>query len=187
VLLIGDSISIGYTLPVREALRGKANVHRIPENGGPTSRGVEKIDAWLGDGTWDVIHFNFGLHDLKQIDGKHQVSLDDYTKNLDALVVRMLKTGATLVWASTTPVPDGNLNPPRLPADVVAFNEAAARVMKARGVRVDDLYAFALPRLKEIQLPANVHFSPSGSRALAAEVATSISTALAQRAKPDKQ
>jgi hypothetical protein len=28
VLLIGDSISMGYTLPVRTALKGKANVHR---------------------------------------------------------------------------------------------------------------------------------------------------------------
>ena len=28
VLLIGDSISIGYTLPVRELLDGRANLHR---------------------------------------------------------------------------------------------------------------------------------------------------------------
>src|SRR3954465_5493214 len=52
VLLIGDSISMGYTLPVREALAGKANVHRPPANCGPTSRGVEMIDSWLGDGRW---------------------------------------------------------------------------------------------------------------------------------------
>jgi len=40
VLLIGDSISIGYTVPVRKLLEGKANVHRIPTNGGPTSKGI---------------------------------------------------------------------------------------------------------------------------------------------------
>jgi hypothetical protein len=65
VLLIGDSISIGYTLPVRELLKGKANVHRIPQNGGATDVGLEKMASWLGDGKWDVIHFNFGLHDAK--------------------------------------------------------------------------------------------------------------------------
>src|SRR5262249_4795155 len=65
VLLIGDSISIGYTVPARKLLQGKANVHRIPENGGPTSNGSAKLDKWLGDGKWDVIHFNWGLHDLK--------------------------------------------------------------------------------------------------------------------------
>ncbi len=67
VLLIGDSISIGYTLPTRDALKGKANVHRPPANCGPTPRGVEHLDAWLGDGKWNVIHFNFGLHDLKYV------------------------------------------------------------------------------------------------------------------------
>ena len=55
VLLIGDSISMGYTLPVRELLAGSANVHRIPTNGGPTTRGIESIDAWLGDIGTDVI------------------------------------------------------------------------------------------------------------------------------------
>src|SRR5262245_41201760 len=65
VLLIGDSISIGYTLDVREELKGKANVHRPATNCGPTTSGVRGIDQWLkvgaGSGKWDVIHFNFGL------------------------------------------------------------------------------------------------------------------------------
>src|SRR5688572_8105941 len=68
VLLIGDSISIGYTVPTRERLAGKANVHRPGVNCGPTTRGVENLDKWLGDKKWDVIHFNFGLHDLRYID-----------------------------------------------------------------------------------------------------------------------
>src|SRR5688572_21808238 len=63
VLLIGDSISIGYTLAVRDLLKGKANVHRIPTNGGPTTNGLARLKQWLGDGKWDVIHFNWGLHD----------------------------------------------------------------------------------------------------------------------------
>ena len=51
--------------PTRKALAGKANVHRAPTNCGPTIRGLEGLDQWLGDGRWDVIHFNWGLHDLK--------------------------------------------------------------------------------------------------------------------------
>ena len=53
VLIIGDSISIGYTPPLREILMGKVNVHRIPVNGGPTTRGVQNIDSWLGDTKWE--------------------------------------------------------------------------------------------------------------------------------------
>src|SRR5712671_3671107 len=65
VLLIGDSISIGYTPGVRELLKGRANVHRIPANGGPTKNGIANIEKWLGTGKWDVIHYNWGIHDLK--------------------------------------------------------------------------------------------------------------------------
>src|SRR5439155_26509505 len=79
ILLIGDSISIGYTEPVREALKDKANIHRIPVNGATTAFGVKNLDEWLGTAQWDAIHFNFGLHDLKIMDdGKHQVPLPDY-------------------------------------------------------------------------------------------------------------
>ena len=57
VLIIGDSISIGYTLPTRELLKGKVNLHRIPTNGGPTVKGLSEIEKWLGNRKWDLIHF----------------------------------------------------------------------------------------------------------------------------------
>ncbi len=178
VLLIGDSISIGYTLAVRELLAGKANVHRPPTNCGPTIRGVEQIDAWLGDGPWDVIHFNFGLHDLKIMDdGKHQVALDQYEKNLRQLVERMKKTKAKLIWCNTTPVPESS-SPPRHNADVLAYNAAAKKIADEQGIAIDDLYDFALPQLANIQLPNNVHFSAEGSKVLARQVAESIAKAL---------
>jgi acyl-CoA thioesterase-1 len=182
VLLIGDSISIGYTLPTRAALAGRANVHRPPANCGPSSRGIEQIDRWLGNGKWDVIHFNFGLHDLKLIDGKHQVPLAQYEKNLEALVLRLKRTGAVLVWCSTTPVPAGCEKPPRRNEDAIAYNAIAKRIMEKHGVAIDDLYAFALPQLEKIQRPANVHFTPEGSKVLARQVARSIAAALKQRA-----
>jgi acyl-CoA thioesterase-1 len=179
VLLIGDSISMGYTLPTRQLLKGAANVHRIPENGGPTTNGVAKLDKWLGDGKWDVIHFNFGLHDLKMdAEGKKQVSPEDYEKNLRAIVKRLKATNAKLIWASTTPVPDARVNPPRKDADVVAYNAIARKVMEDNGVQIDDLYSFAKPQLDKIQQPANVHFSAKGSDALAEKVAESLRAAL---------
>ena len=67
VLLIGDFISIGYTLSVGARLAGHVNVHRPGENGGSTGYGLERLDAWLGQGPWAVIYFNFGLHDLKSL------------------------------------------------------------------------------------------------------------------------
>jgi lysophospholipase L1-like esterase len=175
VLLIGDSISIGYTIPAREQLQGTANVHRIPENGGPTTNGLKQLDAWLGSGKWDVIHFNWGLHDLKIGEGgARQVPLEEYGRNLRELVVRLNRTGARLIFATTTPVPEGKLNPPRVNTDVVGYNFVARRIMQESGVAIDDLYGFALPLVKQIQLPENVHFKPEGYAQLAERVAASI-------------
>lgn len=179
VLLIGDSISMGYTIPVRKLLAGKANVHRIPENAAFTGHGVKRIDAWLGDSKWDLIHFNFGLHDIKRMDdGKQQVSLEDYESNLKTIVKRLKQTGASLIYATTTPVPEGKVSPARVPADVESYNEVARRVMKEAGIPIDDLYAFALPRLAKIQIPVNVHYTEAGYQELAGEVARHIQAAL---------
>jgi len=192
VLLIGDSISIGYTLPLRAALQGRANVHRPATNCGPTTRGLQQIDAWLGSGTWDVIHFNWGLHDLKYLgpDGKslgdpkkpgsrQQVPIEDYEANLRRLVKRLQKTGATLIWRQTTPVPEGSRG--RVAGDSVKYNTVAARVMKEHEIGIDDMFAFAKPRLKQIQRPANVHFTPAGSKALAEHSAPIIARAIDPR------
>ncbi len=179
VLIIGDSISMGYTLPTRKWLAGKANVHRIPTNGGPTIRGIEQIEKWLGDRKWDVIHFNWGLHDLKMDDkGRHQVPLEQYKKNLAKLVQRMKGQAKVLIWASTTPVPDGKVRPPRKDSDVVAYNKAAAKIMKENGIAINDLYSFVKPQLSKLQRPVNVHFTPKGSQALASQVAKKIEAAL---------
>ena len=186
VLLIGDSISIGYTLPVQKVLAGKANVHRAPTNCGPTTTGLAQLDRWLGDGRWDVIHFNFGLHDLKLIDGKHQVPIDAYERNLRELAGRLKQTGATLIWCTTTPVPKGAGSPPRNVDDVPAYNAAARKVMEENRLEIDDLYGFALPRVAQIQRPANVHFTAEGSKVLAEQVAASIQQALKHRAAKEK-
>ena len=186
VLLIGDSISMGYTLPVREMLKDKANVIRVMENGGETARGVKKLDAWLGDRKWDVIHFNFGLHDLKYLDaagkyvtpdkGKQVATLEQYEANLRTIVARLRQTGAKLVWASTTPVPGGSQG--RLEADEVKYNEVAARVMKELGVPVDDLHMVVKAGPTGMQLPKNVHYTPEGYRILARSVVATIEAAL---------
>ncbi|MBT5708667.1 MAG: sulfatase-like hydrolase/transferase [Verrucomicrobia bacterium] len=188
VLLVGDSISIGYTVPVREMLKGRANVHRILENGGPSSKGIQKLDQWLGKEKWDLIHFNWGLHDLKFMENnKRQVSLDDYEQNLTEIVDRLKQTGASLIWASTTPVPHGNLKPLRKPGDDLIYNLVAKRIMRDKQVAVNDLFALANSQLDQIQRPENVHFTPDGSQLLAKQVSRIITTKLTQIEKGNNQ
>jgi len=202
VLLLGDSISIGYTLPVRARLKGSANVFRpvnadgSAENCADTGKGLAALDRWLALAPkWDVIHFNWGLHDLKHVkpgtpgpatssdpNDPPLRSLEEYRANLEKIVVRLQQTGARLVFATTTPVPEGVGNPYRNPADPARYNAAAKEVMQQRGVRVNDLYASIAPRLAEFQLPRNVHFNAKGSDALAGDVAKAIAAELAAKA-----
>jgi lysophospholipase L1-like esterase len=171
VLLIGDSVSRGYTLAVRAALAGRANVHRAPENCGGTSRALTKLEVWLGEGKWDVIHFNFGIHDRATPTG-------EYAKRLEQIIARLRQTGATLVWASTTPIPDDPAQK-QTAASIVERNEIAAAVMARHRIPVDDLFGAVLPRVDELRLPApNVHFKESGYDFLGQAAATAIAVHL---------
>jgi len=170
VLLIGDSVSRGYTQAVRKELSGKANVHRAPANCGPSKAGIDKLSVWLGDGKWDLIHFNFGIHD-------RATPISEYRARLSQIVDRLAATGAKLVWAATTPIPDVAATR-QTAVSIVERNEAAAAVMRETGVPVNDLFAAMTPHLAEYQPPADVHFNAAGYDFLGAKVAAAIEGAL---------
>ena len=176
VLLIGDSVSRGYTLAARKALAGKANVHRAPENCGPTANGLKKIDVWLGDGKWDVIHFNFGIHD-------RATPAADYQHRLETLIARMKATGAKLIWASTTPVPPDTKDGPKVTEQIIEKNRIAAEVMAKHGIAIDDLFTFITPHLAKAQNPKDVHFNNDGYDLLGKQAATVIEQALSKKSE----
>jgi len=167
VLLIGDSVSRGYTLAARAALGGKANVHRAPENCGPTANGIKKMDVWLGEGKWDVIHFNFGIHDRK-------TSNKDYEERLELIVKQLKATGAKLIWATTTPIPPDTKDGPEASTAIIEKNHIAADIMKKNMVHVNDLFAFITPQLSKVQNPMDVHFKGEGYDMLGRQVALKI-------------
>jgi hypothetical protein len=134
VLLIGDSISIGYTPHTTKLLEGKARVTHHAGNAETTRNGLKLLPTWLKDGPFDVIHFNWGLWDL--VDGGKAVPLDEYEKNLRELVKQLKETKAKLIWASTTPVPEVN-GRKRRDADVVAYNAVAKKIMEENKIPSD--------------------------------------------------
>ena len=185
VLLIGDSISIGYTLSARAELKGVANLHRIPTNGGPTSRGLENIEKWIGQTKWGVIHFNWGLHDLCYRDpkSKTQGNRDKVNgKVTHDLVAKLKATGAKLIFATTTPVPEGEAG--RKVGDDLRYNKAAVAVMKRHKVVINDLHAAVAGKMETLGTrPGNVHFKPEGSKLLGQKVAAGIKEALGKSSK----
>jgi acyl-CoA thioesterase-1 len=184
---------MGYTPSVQDLLAGQAEVTRptrengSAENCAGTNNGVAQLDRWLAldRGDWDVIHFNFGLHDLKRVQpdtGKnsndpahpHQADPARYERQLREITSRLQATGARLVFATTTPVPEGELRPYREPGDAVAYNRIALAVMEDAGVAVNDLFAFVSASDPPLSRPGDVHFSAEGSRQLGAQVVTAI-------------
>ena len=196
VLFIGDSISIGYTGAVSAKLAGKANVIHNPGNAEGTKLGLQKLKEWLGDTKWDVIHFNWGLHDMKSVKAEtgensndpndpRQADLETYTANLEILVKQLKATGAKLIFATTTPFPAG-VKPFRLPEDAARYNAAALGVIRANNIQVNDLYQLVLPKLNALQQRRNVHFNQEGSKILGEQVADVIQSALGEPDRTDQ-
>lgn len=164
VLIIGDSISRGYTLPVRHALAGKANVHRAPANCGPSAKGMRDLDQWLGDKPWDLIFFNFGIHD--------RANPEVYGVNLEQIILRLKNTGASLVFANTTPLPEGSGTYRR--EDSLRINETALPILERHGIPICDFFSLMMPVLAEFQTPNDCHFNNPGYEFLGKYAADAI-------------
>ena len=189
-LLIGDSISLGYTPHVVAALKGKVDVIHHRGNAQHTGTGLKMLDRWVGETKWDVIHFNWGLWDLcyRHPKSKEQgrrdkergtltTSLEQYEKNLDQLAGRLKKTKAKLIWAHTSTVPEGEAG--RKVGDDDKYNKAATRVMKKHGIVINDLNSLTDDFPPELFVkPGDVHYKPEGSKKIGKAVAKEISKAL---------
>ena len=184
VLIIGDSISIGYTPRVRKILDGRANVHRPKTNCKWSAFGDQKINEWISSEKWDLIHFNFGLWDWYGWSQDTKATPRSYSKSLDNIVQNLKKSGAKLVFAMTTPPcvgPEKNAGIKISKARAKQFNQAALGVMKKHGVVVNDLYALIENERKKYQRGENdVHYNEAGRDLLAAQVAAFIKKQLSQ-------
>lgn len=191
ILIIGDSISIGYTPSVKENLADLAEVFHNKGNARHTGIGLEKIDEWLGDTDWDIIQFNWGLHDLAyrhpdsdilgnrdKVNGKLDLSFEDYQTNLDSLV-QILKdrSNAKLVFVTTTFVPDYEAG--RHAEDAPRYNDVAIKVMKKHGVPINDIFDKSI-EIHKLHGRGNddVHFTKEGYKLLGNEITTFLKTKL---------
>ncbi|MEX2607587.1 MAG: LamG-like jellyroll fold domain-containing protein [Kiritimatiellia bacterium] len=190
ILIIGDSISLGYTPFLKEDLSGKAVVVHHEGNAQHTGTGLEKLDAWLGEGEWDIIHFNWGLWDLcyrhpestvpgrrDKVNGTVTHTPEAYRENLEQLVARLKKTGATLIWANTTLVPEDE--PGRYAGDERKYNQIAGEIMREHGIDINDLHAVTEAFPPEFfRAPGDVHYTPEGYQKIAEEVAKTLEKVL---------
>ncbi len=178
VLIIGDSISIGYFPFVKSALANKAEVYHNAGNAQSSTNGVAKIKTWLGDTRWDVIQFNWGLWDvayrtpvekgtgpLDKTNGKLTTTPKEYEQNIEKLIHELEKTGARLIFVNTTYVPKAE--PGRNSSDVRKYNRIAEKMMKKHKIIINDLYTPSIGIHSQKGLGTdNVHYSTEGYEAL---------------------
>jgi lysophospholipase L1-like esterase len=185
VVLIGDSIRIGYAPFVAERLDGKAIVVSPKPNGEDSGNVLRNLDEWVIKEKPDVVHINTGLHDLKLKGSTYQVPLLDYEKNLKMILDRIQKeTNASVIFATSTPIVDTlhaqrKVGFDRFDADVQKYNDAAVAVMKQAGVPINDLHELVEGRGKEQLISSDgTHYTPEGYEVLAGAVTESIRRSL---------
>jgi hypothetical protein len=180
VLIVGDSISIGYTPFVKDSFGSTVYLEHCRGNAGSSKRGKDSIESWIGERQWDVIVFNFGLHDLVHkdatnkydVNGKVTLTPEEYRSNLNFIVSKLKETTASLIFVTTTMVPENSSG--RKVEDPAIYNKVAIEVMKKNGVEVVDLYTTSLTIHPANSLPGNVHYTAEGYRLLSLPIVEAI-------------
>jgi lysophospholipase L1-like esterase len=181
LLLLGDSIRGSYQAIVAKLLAGQAEVVAPAENGQFALYTLAALGRWLEQlGTPDVVHWNNGLHDVGHNPGRcpAQTPLADYVGNLRHILAALRATGATVVWATTTPVhPDTPFHTDRWGwrnEEIDAYNRAAAELMRAENVPVNDLHAVVAADPDRYISDDQIHLTGLGQRKCAEAVAAAV-------------
>lgn len=175
VLCVGDSILNGYLPSVRQNLEGKANVDAwvtpVCQASGELHPTLEGI---LGEKKYAVIHINLGLHGWQ----KGRIPEGKF----ESLTLKMVETlrkgapGATIIWASTTPVTvkgkPGELAP-EINDIIIEHNRMADTVMKANNIPVNDLYTLMSSHL-DFSSGDQFHWKPEGQKLQSEHIARFI-------------
>lgn len=148
ILLLGDSIRMGYDRYVKLAFKDKAEVIYPQENCRSSAyvlRSMFLWNEWLKlDESIDVIHWNAGLwDDLRLLDGKPLIAFEQYKENIDRICFHFKKwfPKAKIIFATSTPVQEELFGEcKRFNKDTEMYNEAACEIVKKYGGSINDLY-----------------------------------------------
>jgi len=185
VVLIGDSIRMGYQKYVQTELSGFAEIWGSEENGGSSQQVLEYLDSVI-ERSPDVVHINAGLHDLRRPFGStaNQVTLENYYRNIREITERIRAgTQARLIWATSTPLNEALHNEVheelgdfrRFAVDVNTYNEGLFDQARILDLEINDLNAVVMKAGPDKILSQDgVHFTDDGYAVLGKAVADFI-------------
>jgi lysophospholipase L1-like esterase len=171
VLLVGDSIPRGYGKQVEANLKGKAYVGRMATSkslGDPAL--LDEVALVLREQTFDVIHFNNGLHGDGYSEEQYAAALPDLLAT-----IRKYAPKSKLIWATTTDVRKrGRIEEidPKTQR-VIHRNRTASGILRKEHIPIDDLFSLVQDH-PEYHSQDGVHFTDDGSAILARQVSRKI-------------
>ena len=188
VLLLGDSIRMGYDEYVKELLEGEFEVfYDDADNGRFSAYTLWQANQFFKNyGHFDVVHWNNGYWDMNvetpMVEAMHPV--DEYVHFLSRITAEIRRNGAVPIFATTTPILSKEAAKDVIREGissfnynnewVVEYNAAAVSFMKKEGVAVNDLYALCLEDSHYYKCPDLLHLTEEGYRRCAAQTACAI-------------
>lgn len=181
VLLLGDSIRMGYQKLVKDSLQNECEVFFDKENGRFSVFTLDQaIQMFNTHGPFDVVHWNNGYWDMDVEGplGEPLVPVEDYARFLRRIIRTCRAYGAQVIFATTTPIfEDGESADIHTGVNlrfknewVLQYNAAAKAVMEEEGVPVNDLYSLCLQGEGYYKCPDRLHLTAEGYQKCAQQV-----------------
>lgn len=186
VLLLGDSIRMGYDDYVKEELKECEVYYDKDDNGRFIAYTIWMFNNQNNNyGPFDVVHFNTGYWDMnREAEGEPETLPEEYIHGLKKLIRLIRKSGATPVFALTTPIYDTEKEEDGYQVTnyknswVKDYNEIALKVMEEENVQVNDLYSLLLDGKRYYKCPDSLHLIEDGYKKCAIAVASAVRKAL---------
>ena len=194
VLLIGDSVRMGYDKYVKDALSGVAEVCYPKENCKMAVYVLRFLQEWMEfekwDNDFDIVHWNAGLWDVLELYGDEPLTpinvYADYVKRIDKRI-RLLFPKAKVVFTTSTPVIEEKCLDwfSRKNATIKAYNDAAINALKEIGsdTIINDLYSLCEKFPNDYHSDAVHFYTPKATDKIGRQVLSVITKALNISAK----
>lgn len=175
VLLLGDSIRMYYQSEAIRLLGEEYTVWAPEENCRFAKYTLNSLRFWLpAFPEPDIIHWNNGLWDIKRLYDEPDsfTSVSEYLRDLERIWRVLNKTGAKIIFATSTPVKPGMDG---FDNDTIQnYNQAAAEMMRQKGIVINDLFSVVYPHTEDYIGEDLLHLSEVGKTACGSAVAKVI-------------
>lgn len=187
VLLLGDSIRMGYDDYVKKFLKGKCEVYYDAEdNGRFASYTLWQANQFFRTDKFDVVHWNNGYWDMNveapMTEAMHPV--DEYVHYLKRIIKEIRRNGAEIIYATCAPIGDAGSSKDNSGTrqvifydndSVIKYNDAAKKLMAEENITVNDLYSVLYNKEKNFyKCEDHLHLTEEGYRLCAENAAKLI-------------